>query len=334
MTDQNGAIRKVEGAARDLTRQMIPDGPDSFAMWSPSPLQRSATAELADRLRWLLPRSPLPLIDSSGFVREFRDNLLPHLAGDDAAWIRECFEQGDGDELAPRHGRRPKAHAAYSSATLAANTFAPFRGREHDLTIAGLSGFDALRLEARHHPLPDDVADGRAANLDVELTGPGIAVGIESKLTEPLTAHVPRRWRWEYARTETLAPLSDPWRDAIRRRLQGSTTPTFLDAAQLLKHALALARAARAGDLGPSPVDLHLVYLYWEPADVELPDAVLEHRAEVAAFADEVAGHGPTFHALTHQQLWDGWRSAPESPRWLVRHADALEERYEVELAG
>jgi len=312
-------------------------------MWSPSPLQRSAIVALVDRHRRLLPRAPRPLLDDAGAVREFRDNLLPHLTGDDAAWIRERFAQGDGDELAPRPGRRPRAHASYSSATLAANTFAPFRDHEDALTIAGLAGFDTVRLEAKHHPLPEQlerdgvpvaVEDRRAANLDAELTGPGVVVGVESKLTEHLTAHEPGPWRHEYRRTATLDPLPEHWRDAVRRRMHGSSTTTFLGAAQLLKHALALSRAAQNRAFGPDPVALHLVYLYWEPDDAEQPDAVLQHRAEVDAFAAEVAGDGPTFHALTHRQLWDAWRTDPGSPRWLVRHAAALEERYGVEVGG
>lgn len=126
-----------------------------------SPLQRNAKSALAARLRDLLPRARPPLLDDDGSVREFRDNLLPHLTSDDADWIRECFEQGDGDELSPRARLQPKVHTAHSSATLAANTFAPFRGRARDLTIAGLSGFDALRLEAKHHPLPERLEQDR-----------------------------------------------------------------------------------------------------------------------------------------------------------------------------
>jgi hypothetical protein len=249
--------------------------------------------------------------------------------------------QGDGDELAPRSGgRRPKAHAAHSSAALAANTFAPFHGREDDLTIAGLSGATGLRLEAKHHPLPateppapDEGDARRPANLDAELAGPGIVVGVESKLTEHLTVAEPSRWRWDYRRTAVLDPLPGQWREAIQRHAAGETAPRFLHAAQLLKHGLALCRSAAEGAFGPHPVDLHLVYLYWEPANGGEIDAVLEHREEVAAFAAEVAGPGLTFRACTHQQLWDAWRTGSGSPRWVTDHARALEERYRVAVA-
>jgi hypothetical protein len=257
------------------------------------------------------------------------------------AWIREQLEHGDGGELAPRlDGRRPRAHAAHSSATLAASTFAPFLGREHDLTIAGLSGFAGLRLEAKHHPLPvpgppgsaaDD--DRRPANLDAELTGRGIVVGVESKLTEHLAAAEHGGWRGEYRRAGVLDPLPEPWRDAIRRRARGGTSQRFLNATQLLKHGLALCRSADDGSFGPDPVDLHLVYLYWEPDNGHEIEAVLEHREEVAAFAAEVGGPGLAFRACSHQQLWDEWRTGSGSPRWLVDHARALEERYRIAVA-
>lgn len=328
-------------------------------MWSPSPLQRSATVALSDRLRELLPRGPHPAVDRSGYVVELYDNLLPHLSCEQAGWVATQLQQGDGHELAERaDGRPPKAHAAHSSAALAGNTFAGFHGHEADLTLAGLSGFQTLRLEAKHHPLPERVGgsatgdasapvdERRPANLDAELVGPGVVVGVESKLTEHLAARDRDRWRWEYRRTEVLAPLPAPWRDAIRRRTTGATTPSHLDAQQLLKHALGICRSARDGAFGPDPVDLHLVYLYWEPADGDAIDAVVRHREEVAAFAEEVGGggfgagdaHEPgpslTFHATTHRELWDAWETADAVVPRVARHAAALRERYDVAIDG
>jgi hypothetical protein len=261
---------------------------------------------------------------------------------------------------------------AHSSATLAANTFAPFRERPRELTIAGLHGFDAVRLEAKHHPLPerlgrvatagdaqpgggaggetrfgDEPADGgrsdpaavqvenrRPANIDAELTGPGFVVGVESTLAEHLAPHDSGSWRWEYRRTATLAPLAEPWRDAIRRRIDGPSRPTCLGSMQLLKHALALSRAAQDGAFGPDPVDLHLVYLFWEPSNAEAHEEVARHREEVDTFAAEVAGGGPTFHALTHQQLWGAWQTGGAAPGWRAAHARSLAERYDVAVAS
>lgn len=299
--------------------------------WSPSPLQRAAYATLGDRLRASLPRDESSAVDRAGFAAEFYDNLLPHLSCEQAGWITTQLEHGDGGELDERsRGRRPKAHAAHSSAALAGNTFAGFHGNVGDLVLGGLTGFGTMRLEAQHHPLAPAAEDRRPANLDVELTGPGIVVGVESKLTEHLAPHGADRWRWEYRRTDTLAPLPEPWRDAIRRRATGPAVETFLGAQQLLKHALALSRAARAGAFGRDPVDLHLVYLYWEPADGDAIDEVRRHRAEVAAFAEEVAGDGLRFRALTHRELWEAWEGDSDAPAWLARHVAQLRQRYDV----
>lgn len=303
-----------------------------------SPLQRRAVAALSGRLAELHPRGSRPLLDRSGAVLTFEDTLLPHLTSGDADRIRAWFDQGDGDEPAPRPGLQPKAHTAHSSATLAANTFAPFHGRPQDLTIAGLSGFEALRLEARHHPLPEQL-DGtgvqhrREANLDAELTGPGVVVGIESKLTEHLAARPTKPLRWEYRRTATVFPLPEPWRDAVRRRQEGSETPTFLDTAQLLKHAVGLCRSAQDGAFGTEHVDLHLIYLYWEPADGDTIEEVVQHRTEVQAFADETRGPGLTFHAVTHRELWEGW-AAERALGWVASHARALAERYGIAVGS
>lgn len=299
--------------------------------WSPSPLQRAASAALADRLRASLADDESSAVDRAGYAAGFSDNLLPHLGCEQAGWVATGLEHGDGGELDERsRGRRPKAHAAHSSAALAGNTFAGFHGHVGDLALGGLTGFRTMRLEAQHHPLPPATEDRRPANLDVELTGPGIVVGVESKLTEHLGPHGPDRWRWEYRRTETLAPLPEPWRDAIRRRTTGPAVETFLGAQQLLKHALALARAAQAGAFGRDPVDLHLVYLYWEPADGDGIDEVRRHRAEVEAFAAEVAGAGPRFRALTHRELWEAWEQDPGAPAWLAGHVAQLRQRYDV----
>lgn len=297
----------------------------------PSPLQRAAYTALGDRLRASLPAEASSAVDRAGYAAEFDDTLLPRLSCEQAGWIATQLEHGDGGELDERsRGQRPKAHAAHSSAALAGNTFAGFHEHVGDLTLGGLTGFRTMRLEAQHHPLPPATEDRRPANLDVELTGPGIVVGVESKLTEHLAPHGPDRWRWEYRRTDTLAPLPEAWRDAIRRRTTGPAVETFLGAQQLLKHALAVSRAARAGAFGPDPVDLHLVYLYWEPADGEAHDEVRRHRAEVAAFAAEIAGAGPGFHALTHRELWDAWEGDPDAPDWLAGHVAQLRQRYDV----
>jgi hypothetical protein len=147
-------------------------------------------------------------------------------------------------------------------------------------------------------------------------------IGIESKLTEYLGPH--------------KASFSPAYSEQIRdeRREQGyfremlrlMEAPDYykwLDAAQLIKHGFGLAKTF------PDKA-VSLCYLYWEPANPESSPAFAEHRAEIAEFADRVAGSTPSFFALSYPELWSSWR--PEAPPWLSRHIDELEARYLVTL--
>jgi hypothetical protein len=122
-------------------------------------------------------------------TRRFADNLLPSLSQQQVATLREQLEAGAGGELRPsKSGKRP-AHAPYSSAALAINAFGSWLGRESELRVAGLGGFNAqLEIESRQHIKHG----GGTANLDVLLRNDAVVVGIESKLTEPLRPHSQR----------------------------------------------------------------------------------------------------------------------------------------------
>ena len=76
----------------------------------------------------------------------------------------------------------------------------------------------------------------------------------------------------------------------------------YLEAAQLVKHAFGLVTEGRR--LGKTPV---LLYLYAEPthrgATPITVQALARHRAEIAAFADAVAGAGVRFAACS----WRDW---------------------------
>ncbi len=151
--------------------------------------------------------------------------------------MRSQLAAGAGRELEPTRTGKRRAHAAYSSAALAANAFAPWLGHERDLTIAGLGGFDQpLTFE---HKLRI-AAGGGVANLDCVLQGSGILVGVESKLTETLDAHEPVEWRAPYHTTEMAFLLTGGWAEVFAASRQGEWTPQHLGLEQLIKHALAL----------------------------------------------------------------------------------------------
>ncbi len=94
----------------------------------------------------------------------------------------------------------------------------------------------------------------------------------------------------------------------------------FLDAAQLIKHALGLMRAAA------KPTTL--LYLYWEPMDAGLSPLFDRHRAEIADFADRVAGSSLKFTSMSYPELWDAWDETGDP--FLRGQVAALRARYEV----
>jgi hypothetical protein len=68
--------------------------------------------------------------------------------------------------------------------------------------------------------------------------------------------------------------------------------PKYLGLEQLIKHALAL--ESRFKDHA-----LHLVYVWWEPANPDTLPGLREHRAEVRELVDRLGDSRPQLHAVT-----------------------------------
>jgi hypothetical protein len=139
--------------------------------------------------------------------------------------------------------------------------------------------------------------DGKPPNLDVAIEwSDGTWLGIESKFTEWLTPKSAAKeafkgkyfpaggalWRARgHAKCQELATLINDRKVAYR----------YLDAPQLLKHALGLACSGS---------DFELLYLYFDAPGVESDI----HRAEAKDFAGRVAGDFP-FHVRTYQNVFE-----------------------------
>jgi hypothetical protein len=112
-------------------------------------------------------------------------------------------------------------------------------------------------------------------------------------------------------------------RDRVRDSQAGFA---HLDAAQLVKHALALrTQASKTGRLAA------LVYLYAEPDG--WPDGrqitrseVEAHRREIKVFADAVQSNEVRFLSLSYGDLLADWRKSPSER--LCRHAEALQRHF------
>lgn len=251
-------------------------------------------------------------LDLKGYAEDFRDTLLPQVSVED---FEADLSSGDGNEL------ESKFRAAHSSSGLAVNCFAPFRRKITDLAMTGHAKFNSLEFERK---CPTGLRGGRAPNLDVVLSATGGVVGIESKLTEYLSSH---RAKFSPAYEEQIR---DTRRDQeyFREMLRLRDSPdhyTWLDAAQLIKHAFGLART-----FPNRPATL--LYLFWEPANPDAGPEFAAHRDEIGEFTARVSGASPTFKAMSYPELWQSWRESVSTPGWLHEHLENLKRRYLVSI--
>lgn len=275
-------------------------------------LQRRAREALSSRLASLVDASAMH--EDGVHTCDLRDALVPTLTAAEVAWVHGELARGAKGELRPTRAGAVLAHGAWTSTTLAGSAFAPWRRDPRTLSVAGLDGFDDVRLEERLL-IPHG---GGTPNLDVALTGGDVFAGVESKLTEHLAPRPRRPWATAYRRPAMLAALDGGWADVFAALLEGRWAPRFLGAAQLVKHALSLQAVAR--DTGA-----HLVLLYWEPQDGDRHGEVLAHREEVAELVERLGGDAvPAFRAQTYAELLTAWEPARPD------HVAALRARYDV----
>jgi hypothetical protein len=272
-------------------------------------LRARARAALAARLRTLV--GPGALHPGGEHTLLFEDALVPTLGAGDVAWAHGQLAARAKGELRPARSGAVQAHAAWSSTALVCSAFAPWRRDPGALRVAGLGGFDAVRLEERLR-IPHG---GGTPNLDVALAAPDRFLGVEAKLTEHLAPAAPRAWRPAYRRPAMLDALEGGWAETFAALLEGRWAPRHLDAGQLVRHALSLRGHGSSA---------HLVLLFWEPSGGDdLPEA-RTHREEVAELLARVGDAPPRLHALTYADLFAAWEPA------MPDHVAALRARYDV----
>jgi len=249
----------------------------------------------------------------SGCVSRIEDNLLP---GVELRHFAEDLKKGDGREL------ESKFQAIHSSAALAVNAFARFKDQPGQLSLARVSGFEALTFE---RVCSTGLRAPGQPNLDLLAEGPAGVVAVESKCTEHLAPKEPR-FSPRYAEEICDERREGPWFRAMEAVLDRPNSFALLDVAQLIKHAFGVARCFKG-----RPVTLF--YVYWEPLDADRHPILRQHRAEIEHFARLVAGGFPTFSAQSYRDLWAAWQETAQ-PKWLRDHAAKLRARYAVSLDG
>jgi hypothetical protein len=148
-------------------------------------------------------------------------------------------------------------------------------------------------------------------------------IGVESKRFEP----------FRDAKAVNLSPAydRDVWGPDMKRfeRLRddlrsGTTRFTYLDAAQLVKHAFGLVTAARRRKLRPVLFYLLAESEFRAGKAIE-PSAISAHRREVAEFAEAIAGDEVEFSSSSYRDWLLSW---PTDELNLNNHRDAVLERF------
>jgi hypothetical protein len=238
-------------------------------------------------------------VSPQGYLDTVDANLYQPLS----ALAQSHFGAGSGSELVDTPARPAKMKALHSSAALAVNVFDYWTARDATPLALALGATDAgqegpVLATGFERQYPTGLA-GKPPNLDVTLSlAPGVTLAVESKFTEWMTPKPARIDAFRPAYFPDGGPL---WSGRGLPRCQrlaeaiatGQERFRWLDAPQLLKHALGLATAAPRACFS-------LQYLYF---DSDGQDGAA-HRAEIARFSSLVADE-TRFVAQSYQELFD-----------------------------
>ena len=168
--------------------------------------------------------------------------------------------------------------------------------------------------------MPYGTVRGTPPNLDVLLERSDRVVATESKCTEHLSAHT-ARFSSAYLTGIRDARRESGWYRELLRLVDAPQAYRWLNAAQLIKHALGLMHCY-------PDRRVTLLYLHWEPLNAIEVAPFGEHRLETSAFAERVVGHRLQFEALSYADLWASWDAVV--PQRLSAHMRNLRARYSV----
>ncbi|MBI4572670.1 MAG: hypothetical protein HY713_05220 [candidate division NC10 bacterium] len=253
-------------------------------------------------------------MDARGYLPSVDDNLRQPLSPP----ALRAFNIGSGSELKDTRHRPAKMKALHSSAALAVNVFDYWTTRNTGPLVASLglqALIDSIAFEAQF----STNLDGNPPNLDLAIElSTGITVVIESKFSEWLTPKSRKRECFKpkyFPQSQALwEPKGLPACQSLAVDIhQGSERFRYLDAPQLLKHALGL--ATQLSDR----FSLYYLYFDWPSSAADL------HRTEMDHFANRV-GEELRFRTLTYQELFHRLLASPVSLD--AEYVDYLRARY------
>src|ERR1700741_1735860 len=245
----------------------------------------SIPSVIAQQMRWARSQGFEP---RNAYMMSLADNLRQGLSNG----ALQDFKRGNGGELRERGIRPPKMHALRSSAALSANVFDYWRSHDPAPLQQALGLNDKITRISFEEHFPTGLK-GSPPNVDVLLKLEGHHhVAIESKFTE-----------WLSQRERTLDPKyfppgQDLWAEQELPKCQAlaigfiDVAPfKYLDAPQLLKHSLVLARK-KSGTC-----ELYYIYFDWN-----CPEGAV-HADEVVRVFD-LGGKEIGFRTMTYQELF------------------------------
>ena len=246
----------------------------------------SIPSVIEQQTRWAKSKGFEP---KNAYLMSLADNLRQQLS--DGAL--KDFERGNGGELRERGIRPPKMHALRSSAALSANVFDYWRSHDAAPLQRALGLRDKITRISFEEHFPTGLK-GNPPNVDVVLKLEGNHyVAIESKFTEWLASRERRLDPKYFPPGEELWTLQKrPNCQALAIAFREAAPFKFLDAPQLLKHALGLAREKTG------TYELYYIYFDWKCPEGKI------HADEVARFGDLV-GEEIRFRAITYQNLFE-----------------------------
>lgn len=222
-------------------------------------------------------------------------------------------------------GEPPKFCAAYSSSALCANSFAPARENPSWLQFGDFSGFSEFLFEwklKKSDWKSKTGSDGNPPNLDFVATTENRILAVESKYLETLEQKTPK---FSDVYGEAFANCGCPVLERVYRSiLAGDSEFHYLDAAQLLKHALGVIHYSTP--VGNPVEERTLGYVFWEPENHEELEPYCSHREELRVFEQLMESSKVGFVSMSYPALWESWQQEPDT----ANHANTLIRRYSL----
>ena len=218
-----------------------------------------------------------------------------------------------------------------SSAALCVNAFGWFLDRPERLPPLGTA--DPTGWQVESVTLEAEVRfpwrGGRHPWLDALIRTVDAYIGVESKRYEPYRGRPNVEFSHTYWR-DVWGPAMNGYQAQRNGLREGLVQYRYLDASQLIKHALGLRSAtARLNEENAPQRTPRLVYLYatpraW-PTGTRRRIAEADHREheeEIERFAEAVVEDEVRFEALTYRTLLEQWRSSTDAD--VRAHARAV----------